>query len=703
MSQKGAPALDEVSESESTPTRRIEVEEHGDLVTDWAARVNAHRGGKRLADALYLHRSAVAPDVLPVIESSAARAGCRAFDVVKLALLEPKFSLLHYPGFDMEPFPALAHSTMIDLRTGAVQERRYSETNPPVLHRKELLLPPGDRRFRDWASTTLQAEDAGLFDHPTEIGTKAGWERTLSAAGLRVDGHALVEASPDVQRHRTALTRYALSTPMEALYQHGFLDGRQAVFDYGCGRGGDLAQLQRLAVPASGWDPHFAGDSPRAPADIVNLGFVLNVIESQPERVQALRGAWELARKLLVVAVLIGGRSAWEKHRLFRDGVVTSKGTFQKYFAQDELRAYIEQHTGRQPVALAPGLFFVFRQDEDEQSFLADRQRSRRVDRVLRPRLPKLDRPERTAGARRERATRPDRWEPFREVLEEFWARALELGRCPEPGEFAREADLQQAGSSAAVWRHARERFGEDPLNEARTRRIGDLLVWLALGCFERRRSYLNLPGELRTDVRAFWGSWAKAQDAGRQLLFSAGNVPAVLQAAQAAAAEGLGVLEGTHALFVRGSAVRSLPGLLRVYIGCAAQLAGEPESADVLKVHLEGGKLTLLNYDDFDRPLPDLVERVKVDLRRASIQFFSYEAAPYPPQPLLWKSRLLAADDPDRARCERLEARLIKFGFDLTEHLDRPTFERRLADAGYVQRGWVLKRIEPLSPQRSE
>lgn len=663
-------------------------------MTDWAALVNAIPGGKRLPEALYLHRTAVAPGLLQVIQRLADIAGCGAFEVVKLSTTEPRFSLLSYPGFDGEAFPALSRSTLLDLRTGLVQERHYSTSNPPILHRKELLLPPGDARFRDWGSLTLRAEDAGLYDHPGEIGTRLGWERTLADVGLRVEGHLLVEAGEEVQRHRTALVRYAFSTPMEALYQHGFLDGRRQIFDYGCGRGGDLAQLARLGVPSSGWDPYYAAEKPKVPADIVNIGFVLNVIETQSERAEALKGAWSLAGTLLVVAVLIGGRSAWERHRLFRDGVVTSKGTFQKYFAQDELRAYIEQHTGRQPIALAPGLFFVFREDEDEQAFLAERQRSRVLARAPRPSLPKLERPARLAGTPRIRAQKPDRWAPFREVLDGLWLRALELGRQPEEGEFERETELAAAGSAGVVWRHALAHFGDAALAEARALRTGDLLVWLALGCFERRRSFQHLPHRLRVDVRVFWGSWAKAQDAGRRLLFSAGDVGAVLRAANEAVAAGHGVLEGTHALFVRGRDVRSLPGLLRVYVGCAAQLAGEPESADVLKIHLEGGKLTLLNYDDFDRPLPDLVERVKVDLRRASIQFFSYDGVTYPPQPLLWKSRLLAAEDPDRVRCERLEARLVKLGFDLNEHLDRPTFEQRLLAAGYTVRGWVLRRV---------
>jgi DNA phosphorothioation-associated putative methyltransferase len=694
MQPESAPALDEIPEEEVSPTRRVEMAEHPAIVADWNAVVNALVGGKRMLDAVYLYKTALAPELRAEIERLASDSGCGAFEVVKFRRDRGQLSLLHYPAFDTDPFPCLAQSTVLDLHTGLVRVRRYDINSAPVLHRKELLLPLGDRRYREWAALSRQAEEAGLFNHPREIGARTGWERQLALAELRVEGHALVEVRQEVQRHRTALVRYALSTPMCALQQHGFLDGRLRVFDYGCGRGGDLAQLERLMVPAAGWDPYFAPTRPRTPADVVNLGFVLNVIESPIERAEALCAAWGLTGSLLVVAVLIGGRSAWEKHRLFRDGVLTSKGTFQKYFAQEELRTFIEQHTGREPIALAPGLFFVFRNDEDEQAFLADRQRSRAAERVPRPRLPKPERAVRPAPSARQKAAKPDRWEPFRDLVEIYWSRALELGRLPEPGEFEHEQALLKAGSAARVLAHCIERFGEGPLLEARARRMSDLLVWLALACFERRRSSQKLPPRLRADVKSFWGGWSKAQDAGKALLFSAGDKGALLRAAESAVAAQLGVLDGTHALFVLGRAVRSLPGILRVYVGCAAQLVGDPESADVLKVHLQGGKLTLLNYDDFDRPLPDLVERVKVDLRRAGIQFFSYDTPQYLPQPLLWKSRLLAHSDPDRARCERLETRLVNLGFDLDEFLDRPAFQLRLAARGYEQRGWVLRKL---------
>ena len=44
----------------------------------------------------------------------------------------------------------------------------------------------------------------------------------------------------------------------------------------------------------------------RRAADVVNLGYVLNVIEDPAERQETLASAWSLARRLLVVSALIG-------------------------------------------------------------------------------------------------------------------------------------------------------------------------------------------------------------------------------------------------------------------------------------------------------------------------------------------------------------------------------------------------------------
>lgn len=78
---------------------------------------------------------------------------------------------------------------------------------------------------------------------------------------------------------------------MQALSRHGLVRQGITFFDYGCGRGDDVRGLIANGIDATGWDPHFAGDADKRVADLVNIGFVINVIEDIDERVEALRGA----------------------------------------------------------------------------------------------------------------------------------------------------------------------------------------------------------------------------------------------------------------------------------------------------------------------------------------------------------------------------------------------------------------------------
>jgi len=693
----------------------------------YMAAVSALRCGKHMPDVVYLHRLLLDRTPSVVIDAARHAAGMAAvdqdaFDVVKLSTEGSRLSLLAYPDFFSAAFPVLHTSWVVDFETGEVTTRDHlASGNPPVLHRKELLLPEDHPAIAEFRLLTVEAERAGLFADPSAIGNLLQWNETLRAAGLRVEGHRLVpreDASDDylqgkVLRHRTAMARTSLSTPMQALWQHGYLDGRLTVFDYGCGRGGDVAALRSKGLDVAGWDPYFAPTEPKIEADLVNLGFVLNVIEDLAERREALVGAYALARRVLVVAVLIGGRTAFEKYRLFRDGVLTTRGTFQKYFAQDELREYIEQVLGREPIAIAPGMFFVFRTDEDEQEFLVAKQRRR-----LYAAPPRPPRPAPEVAVPRERAPRlartpraprpkpPTRWEAAREVLDAFWARCLELGRCPEEGEFDREADLRAVGLPRTVLRRLSAERGADAFEAAGAARAGDLLVYLALNLFERRRSFGALPESVRRDIKAFWGSYAAAQAEATKLLYSAGKPDLILDACRKAADQKLGMLEDDHALYVHSSVVNRLPPVLRVYAGCAARLYGEMESADVVKIHTGSGKLTLMIYDDFDgRAIPNLVERVKVNLRRQLIDFFEYgEGAENPPQPLYLKSRFLAPEHPRYAQQAAFDSALQYLGaFDFSGFgPDGGTFRETLQGLGYEVADFTLVRSVPADRRRS-
>ncbi|GAG23848.1 unnamed protein product, partial [marine sediment metagenome] len=105
-----------------------------------------------------------------------------------------------------------------------------------------------------------------------------------------------------IDRHRTALTRHQLSRPVQLALSDGLLSPETSAFDYGCGRGGDLRILQRRGFDCDGWDPAHRANATKRIADVVNLGYVVNVIEDPRERIDTLKEAWRLTAKLLVVS-----------------------------------------------------------------------------------------------------------------------------------------------------------------------------------------------------------------------------------------------------------------------------------------------------------------------------------------------------------------------------------------------------------------
>jgi len=341
-----------------------------------------------------------------------------------------------------------------------------------------------------------------------------------------------------IARHKTAIIRYQLSAPMQALARAGYLEGTYSVFDYGCGHGHDLELLEAIGIETRGWDPHYRSDAAKDPADLVNLGYVLNVIDQPAERVEPLRRAFALARIGLIVAVLVQGKYDVSGLRPHGDGHLSRRGTFQKYFAQAEIKRLIEEALEEEAIAVAPGMFLVFRDKVEEQRYLAERARRRRdISALLMPRA----RPERVSA-------RQARIAAHRETLTRLWQRALELGRRPQADEL--DADLMDTvrnglGGLGRALGLARDLFDAADLEAAAEARREDLRLYFALNLFNRRQPYRTLPRELQRDIKAFLGSHKAAEEAGRALLFSLGDPAVIKEAAETAAAAGLGHLDG--------------------------------------------------------------------------------------------------------------------------------------------------------------
>lgn len=670
--------------------------------------------GKLVVNNLYIHKEAKASlprhlfDILISAEDILEKQKINLeYNAIKIARNKTAISLLHYEPFTFS-FPTLIESYTVNLLSKQVIRKSYVEqNNPPILHRKELLLPPDHPDIPKFAALTKQLEDAGLFKDSRKIGYKKQWEERLRNAGYKVVDHQLVrldgseipppevieQTSKNVERHRTALTRYALSKPMQLLAKHDFLEGKHTVFDYGCGKGSDVDILRQNNLTAHGWDPYFCPDNPKYSADIVNLGFVINVIEDKTERMEAILGAYQLCTQFLCAAVMLGEQST-ERGRLFRDGVLTSRNTFQRYYSQEEFREYLRYVLDEDPVAVGPGVFFVFKDKDAEQAFLERRYRNRSTANRLISQIPKQPKEPKAA-----RPTKTEKEQVFyqqhADLLDACWLCWLELGRPPQEDEFSQVAAVKDLFGTWQRGLNFLQRFhGTETLKFALESRREDLTVYFAMRRFDQQRIYRHLPESLKRDVKAFFTSYPLAQTAGERLLFSAGNPALIRQMCQQAATDGYGYLDAEGSLTFHTSQVVSLPPILRVYIGCATQVFGDVTSADLLKIHAESGKLSLMKYDDFEGlALPRLLERIKISLINQSFEYYKYGEA-YKPAYLYLKSRFLTPDYPhyaeqvafDQALSSRPELDLAGYGMP-TEKFDATLQRLRLEVDGFELR----------------
>lgn len=414
-----------------------------------------------------------------------------------------------------------------------------------------------------------------------------------------------------VMRHRTAMVRHSLSQPMSLLVQHGVLAPGVAVFDYGCGQGDDLRALVAAGLDARGWDPHFAPDNARQEADVVNLGFVLNVIEDARERRDALRDAWQLARGVLAVSTMIAGQVSTEGLRSYRDGFLTSRGTFQKYFGHAELGELVADVTGTQPVAAAPGIFFAFRRADDLEEFLLRRRMGRRSSTAA----------YRAPRERRATSARPLLADRIAPALNELAELAQMRGRMPVAEEVppAVMALLSQHHVALPRALDLMASLHLDPatMEQAAMAMREDLLVHFALARLNQRQGADRLGGAIVRDIRAHFGSQKELLAESGAYLMGLADVAAVDAAIAQAATGGIGALDPRGRLFVDAGRREDLPGVLRVYLGCAAYLAGEPGDNSLVRIDSQRKIVAYIPLDDPKSAAPFASSIIKIDLKR--------------------------------------------------------------------------------------
>jgi DNA phosphorothioation-associated putative methyltransferase len=338
-----------------------------------------------------------------------------------------------------------------------------------------------------------------------------------------------------------------------------------------------------------------------------------------------LRDAWGYARRVLVVAARLKA-DADEKFAAYEDGVITRLKTFQKFYEQHELRDWIAGTLGESPVAAAPGVFYVFRDDAARESFIASRYRQR----VAAPRIRISDR----------------LFEEHRLILTSLMEFVTERGRLPDQNELTVGPDLVGVfGTVKRAFQVVRRVTGPEQWETIVAERRNDLLVYIALGRFPRRPKLSSIPVVLQRDIKALFGTYTTACAAGDELLFAAGDMTKVDAACEDAP---FGKLMPT-ALYVHAHALHRLPGVLRVYEGCARVLTGEVQGTTILKLRRHEPKISYLSYPSFDDDAhPALRASLRVNLRSFHLNRQDFTESADPPI-LHRKEEFVPEDYPNR------------------------------------------------------
>ena len=604
--------------------------------------------GKILPNALYVHTTAIA-DLHTTLQNYEKRARSAKIDleattIVKFSFDKPKISYLCYPEFDHNPHPALKYSIIIDLNTLEIKKWDYTKAdNPPILHRKETFVTPEYPSYAQFAELTTNEVILGLLDDSRFIGNRNEWEYRLKRRGIAFEGHKLIcpidplnnnKIDIRIERHKAAIVRKELSRPVRLGLEAGLFKEGATFFDYGCGYGGDIARIAKKGYPSSGWDPYYFPDNPLYNADIVNIGYVINVIEDLQEREKALQKSWQLADRVLIISaqVLIDDRKRGIV--AYGDGIITSRNTFQKYYHQEELKIYIDRVLNVDSIPAGLGIYFAFKDSSIAQNYHVSRFHSRES-------TPKVK-------------SQGKNFEEYREILTPLMDFMTERGRLPGKKELATEIEAEikaEFGGFRRAFKVVLQVTDEKEWEAIAEKRRSEILLYLALSTFDRRPTVRKLPLQIKEDIKALFGNYRTASILADEMLFSLRNLDKIAELCKKSP---VGKVL-SNSLLVHISALEKLDPLLRLYEGCASRAIGRLEDANVIKFNFKTPKISYLYYLEFDtEPHPILYTSMTISLGDLQVQYRDYDLEDNPPV-LHQKDALVTPEYPDYEKFAKL------------------------------------------------
>ena len=149
----------------------------------------------------------------------------------------------------------------------------------------------------------------------------------------------------------TAIHRTKQSAPMRYLLDNNLINNQHIILDYGCGYGFDVKQLSQLGYSIVGYDKFISPFNKNTHLlsnkyDIITSFFVLNTIEDKNDRINTLKNILELLKTNGVCFLAVRSFYEFEKskpksYKNLNDGIITTRGTFQKYFSLSDINDLI--------------------------------------------------------------------------------------------------------------------------------------------------------------------------------------------------------------------------------------------------------------------------------------------------------------------------------------------------------------------------
>ena len=176
-----------------------------------------------------------------------------------------------------------------------------------------------------------------------------------------------------------------------------------------------------------------------------------------------------------------------------------------------------------------------------------------------------------------------------------------------------------------------------------------DLLVHYALARLNRSESASRPSPAMVRDIRAHFGSQREVGAAATEFMLALGDERAVREAFAQAAEGGSAAIDHRGRLLLAARRRDALPGALRVYLGCAAYLGGEPPDDAIVRIDPAARTVTYMPVEDWRAPFPTTTGSTTIDLRRQTVR------SSFVRRVLLAKS--LVAERPTQAQRRREDA----------------------------------------------